>query len=464
MEIWIKAAQLFLSLAILVTLHELGHFIPAILFKTRVEKFYLFFNPYFSLFRFKKINGTWQTSWFSKKAPESWEEEKDTTEWGIGWLPLGGYVKIAGMIDESMDKEQMNQPKQDWEFRSKKPWQRLIIMVGGVTVNLILGFLIYMGVLFYWGASEVDTNKLEHGMSFHPYMEKFDLASGDIIAEINDQKVVSIADLNKQIMLRGGRDLKVEKSDGRIIEQTLPEEVDMELFKEGAMPIVNYRLITATIEEVLPDTPAEEAGLKAGDIIFQVNNTEVFYFDQLQKTLYENKEKEVQLSVLRNSDTLQIKTKVSTNGTLGFKMKMSDIEDKDAYFIKDFSFGEAISEGFVYGYNTLADYVRQFKFLFTEKGATSIGGFASIGNMFPGLWDWQSFWMNTALISIILAFMNILPIPALDGGHVMFLLYEMITGKEAPQKVLEIAQYVGIALLLGLMLYANGNDLVKFLF
>ena len=464
MEIWIKAAQLFLSLAILVTLHELGHFIPAVIFKTRVEKFYLFFNPYFSLFRFKKVNGQWQTSWFSKKSPKEWDEDKDTTEWGIGWLPLGGYVKIAGMIDESMDKEQMEKPAQPYEFRSKKTWQRLIIMIGGVTVNLILGFIIYIGVLLFWGSSQVETSKLEHGMSIHPYMQKYNLESGDIIYQYEDTDMESLAEINKEIMLRGARKMHVRKANGKDTTVILPEEIDMELFKEGAMPLVSVRLLTAKVEEVMEDTPAEKAGLKSGDVILNINGKNIIYFDDLQKVLFNNKNKTVDLKVLRGNDTVMISPTVKSDGTLGFMMSKSEIADREAYFIKEYGFFEGVGTGMAYGYNTLADYIRQFKFIFTEKGASSIGGFASIGNMFPGLWDWQSFWMNTALISIILAFMNILPIPALDGGHVMFLIYEMITGKEAPQRVLEIAQYIGIALLLGLMLYANGNDIYRFIF
>jgi regulator of sigma E protease len=464
MEFWIKAAQLFLSLAILVTLHELGHFIPAVLFKTRVEKFYLFFNPYFSLFRFKKVNGTWKTSWFSKKSPEEWEEDKNTTEWGLGWLPLGGYVKIAGMIDESMDKEQLEKPKEDWEFRSKKTWQRLIIMIGGVTVNLILGFIIYMAVLLVWGSEQVDTTKLSEGMSVHPYMNTYGIESGDRIIKVEGKEVNSINEINKEVLLRDAKNLTVLKKSGEVKEISLPEGIDMDLFHAGAMPMVSFRMYAAVVDEVVADSPAESAGLTKGDSILKVNNTTITYFDELQAELYRYKGKQVSLTVQRGKETKQLKSDVKEDGTLGFKMKNTRVANEKAYTIKDYSFGEGISQGFTYGANTLSDYMAQFKFIFTEKGASSVGGFASIGNMFPALWNWQAFWLNTALLSIILAFMNILPIPALDGGHVVFLLYEMITGKEAPQRVLEVAQYIGIALLLGLMIYANGNDIVKFFF
>lgn len=464
MDFWIKAAQLFLSLAILVTLHELGHFIPAVLFKTRVERFYLFFNPYFSLFRFKKVNGAWKTSWFSKKSPEEWEEDKTTTEWGLGWLPLGGYVKIAGMIDESMDKEQLEQPKQDWEFRSKKTWQRLIIMIGGVTVNLLLGFIIYMAVLIAWGSEQVDATKLSNGMSIHPYMNTYGIESGDRIIKVEGKEITSINEINKEVLLRDAKNLTVLKKSGEVKEISLPEGIDMDLFHAGAMPMASFRMFAAVVEEVVEESPAEKADLKSGDSILQVNNKTITFFDELQAELYEFKGKKVKLTIQRGNETKQLISDVKEDGTLGFKMKTTKIADENAYSIKDYSFTEGVSKGFSYGSNTLSDYIKQFKFIFTEKGASSLGGFASIGNMFPPLWDWQAFWINTALLSIILAFMNILPIPALDGGHVVFLLYEMITGKEAPQRVLEVAQYIGIALLLGLMIYANGNDIVKFFF
>lgn len=464
MEFWIKASQLFLSLAILVTLHELGHFIPAVLFKTRVEKFYLFFNPYFSLFRFKKVNGVWKTSWCSKKSPSEWEEDKSTTEWGLGWLPLGGYVKIAGMIDESMDKDQLQQPKQEWEFRSKKTWQRLIIMIGGVTVNLILGFVIYMAVLMVWGSEQVNTKELKSGMSVHPFLNTYGIESGDKIIQVEGNAISSINDVNKEVLLRGARNFTVQKKTGEIKEIVLPEDVDMDLFYAGAMPMVTFRMYAAVVDEVVDGSPAQNAGLKSGDSILQVNKKTITYFDELQAELYGYRGKQVSLTVQRGKDTKVLKSAVKEDGTLGFKMKATKIADAGAYSIKNYSFGEGVSEGFVYGSNTLSDYVAQFKFIFTEKGASSLGGFASIGNMFPALWNWQAFWLNTALLSIILAFMNILPIPALDGGHVVFLLYEMITGKEAPQRVLEVAQYIGIALLFGLMIYANGNDIVKFFF
>lgn len=461
--ILIKAAQLFLSLAILVTLHEFGHFIPARLFKTRIERFYLFFNPFFSVFRRKKVNGVTKTAWFTKESPKEWKEDEESTEWGFGWLPLGGYVKIAGMIDESMDTEQMKQPAQDWEFRSKKVWQRLIIMIGGVTVNLVLGFGIYIGVVFTWGQMELKPVNLAHGLSVHPYLEKHHLNSGDKVLTLEGKEVLNLDELNKGIMFRGARKMTVLHPNGTTEKIQLPKDIDKTLFQVGALPAFGLRSSAHSVGEVMKNSPANKAGLKKNDIILAVGNQPVNYFDDLSKGLYEHKGKRTQLTVLRGKDTLSLNAKVKSDGTIGFQTSGKILIDSAAIQTRHYGFGKSISIGMTYGKNTLSDYISQFKFVFTKKGATSIGGFAAIGNMFPPIWDWESFWLSTALLSIILAFMNILPIPALDGGHVVFLLYEMITGKEAPQKVLEYAQMVGIVLLLTLMVYANGNDLIRWI-
>ena len=465
MEILIKAAQLITSLAILVTLHEFGHFIPAKLFKTRVEKFYLFFNPYFSFFRWKRVNGVKRKSWFSSAPPKEWSEDPDTTEWGIGWVPLGGYVKIAGMIDESMDTEQLKNEPQPWEFRSKKAWQRLIIMIGGVTVNLVLGFLIYIAVVFTWGQLTLNQNKLQAGLGVHPYLAKYGITSGDIILKIEGQKPLNLDDMNKSILLRGAHKLTIQHPNGTISRITLPSDIDQKLFEAGALPAFSLRAKSMKVVEVNKDSPALKSGFKAKDQIYEVNGTPIRFYDEFQAILFANKNKVVGIKVAQNSDskdTITREVRVKSNGTIGI-MTNSAFVDRKALSEKKYGFAQSIGVGMSYGYNTLSDYVSQFKFVFTKKGATQIGGFASIGNMFPPLWDWHTFWLTTALLSIILAFMNILPIPALDGGHVVFLLYEMITGKEAPQKVLEVAQYIGIFLLLSLMIYANGADLVRWL-
>ncbi len=514
MEFWIKASQLILSLSILIFLHELGHFLPARWFKIRVEKFYLFFNPWFSLVK-KKIG---------------------ETEWGIGWIPLGGYVKIAGMIDESMDKEQMAAPPKPDEFRSKPAWQRLVVMIGGVTVNIIVGIIIYIMIVFAYGEEQLHTKDLQNGLAIHPYMQKYDLNSGDNVLAINGVDVVNPGDINRGIMIRDQYDLKVQKPDGSIKNVKLPENIEYALFKkEGAMSPFSTRHKSTTVKylypvsEVIVDSiagtkiPAKSpivsidgkdlksmgpkthymnfwdkksvdvkysdgkdtvtvavvgrrvkrlldrllafnSGLRPGDTFLSMDGKPIVYFDEIVTTCYNHLGKTVEANVIRDGDTLTLTMDVNKAGVVGFGPEM--IKSEDTNYLREikYGFGESIGRGFSMGMTTLGDYVGQLKFLFTKKGAGSVGGFGAIGNLFSPTWDWYSFWMNTALISIILAFMNILPIPALDGGHVVFLLYEMITGKEAPQKVLEYAQTIGFFILIALLLYANGNDIYRAFF
>ena len=462
-EILIKAAQLIVSLAFLVTIHEFGHFIPARLFKTKVEKFYLFFNPGLSILRYKRVNGRKRFSWFSKETPADWEDGTDNTEWGIGWLPLGGYVKIAGMIDESMDTEQMDKPAQTNEFRSKKPWQRLIIMVGGVTVNLIAGFLIYGMIAWHWGGQKLETNELSSGMAIHPYLAKYDLRSGDLITEVDGEEVHSFDDINRGILLRNASTLTIVR-DGKTLTRKLPENIDYELFHNGAMGVANLRVKPLNIASVTKGGLAAKAKIKAKDQILSIDGQPIVYFDEIQRALFAVKGKTAALQIKRGNDTLLITSKVSTEGTLGFSLENEGTADTNAIKAVKYGFFESMGVGFTGGISLLRDYITQFKFVFTKKGASSVGGFARIGDMFAPKWDWRSFWGITAFLSFALAFMNILPIPALDGGHVVFLTYEWITGKEAPRKILEYAQYVGFFLLMGLVLYANGNDLIHFLF
>jgi len=437
MDFLIKAAQLILSLAILVVLHEFGHYLAARFFKIRVEKFYLFFNPWFSLVK-KKIGDT---------------------EWGIGWLPLGGYVKIAGMVDESMDKEQMAQPVQPWEFRAKPAWQRLIVMIGGVVVNLIVGVVVYMFVVFTWGEEQIHTKDLSQGLSIHPYMEKYDLHSGDNILAINGKEIKHVNDINNGIFLRDEYKLKVQRPDGTIDNITLPDGIEYKMFEKGAFPAFNLRA-TAAIDSVTPGKTGDQAGFKKGDVFVSIDGQKVLY-DQIVSTMKPHANETIDIVVRRDGQNITLSSKIAANGTIGIVFNQNELIDNSKIRQINYSFGQSFSRGIARGYTTLNDYVGQMKFLFTKKGASSIGGFGAIGNMFPATWDWEKFWLNTALISIILAFMNILPIPALDGGHVVFLIYEMVRGKEAPQKVLETAQYIGFFILMGLLLYANGNDIYR---
>lgn len=442
MDILIQAAQLILSLSILVTLHELGHFIPARLFKTRVEKFYLFFNPWFSLAK-KQIG---------------------ETEWGIGWLPLGGYVKIAGMVDESMDKEQLAKPAEPWEFRSKPAWQRLIIMCGGVFVNLLLGIFIYILLVFAYGESKLAPKDVTSGFAVSPEIQKYGFKTGDVILKSEGEIVEDADEVNKFIMLRGARNFEVLHADGTKENLTLPDDIEYHLFSKGVMQPFSFRFKSNGIDSILPNSSVKNV-LQKGDQLITIGEFPIEYADNTTEALYKYRGKKVDVTFARNMDTLTKNIQVKADGTLGFMRSEGKIVQDTSKIQKfDYSFGQSISRGTAFGIHTLKDYAAQLKFIFTEKGATSVGGFASIGKLFAPTWDWRVFWERTALISIILAFMNILPIPALDGGHVVFLIYEIITGREAPQKVLEYAQYVGFFLLMGLMLFANGNDIYRAIF
>lgn len=438
METLIQAAQLLLSLSILVILHEFGHYIPAKIFKTRVEKFYLFFNPWFSLFK-KKIG---------------------ETEWGIGWLPLGGFVKISGMIDESMDKEQMALPPQPWEFRAKPAWQRLIIMLGGVTVNLILGMFIYAMVVFAYGEQHLKNEDVKYGLTFEEMFHAYGLTNGDKVLKVEGKTVDNVMDINKAVFLRDARNLTVQHVDGSISEVKLPADVHKEMFQKDGFRSFTPR-VPIFLDSVVPNLAAGKAGLTTEDKILSINGEPVQYFDQLTSVLSQHKSKTVELAVQNGDSIRNLSVLVDSMGRLGIITK----NFSSLFKITDvkYGFGASFTHGISKGWWTVRDYVSQFQFVFTKKGASSIGGFGTIGKLFPTVWDWQIFWLNTAFISIVLAFMNILPIPALDGGHVVFLLYEIITGKEAPQKVLEVAQYVGFIILITLLLYANGSDVLRWI-
>ncbi|MCF8713440.1 RIP metalloprotease RseP [Joostella atrarenae] len=437
--ILVKAIQLLLSLSILIVLHELGHFIPAKIFKTRVEKFYLFFDVKFSLLK-KKIG---------------------ETEYGIGWLPLGGYVKISGMIDESMDKEQMAQPPQPWEFRSKPAWQRLIIMLGGVTVNLILGFFIYAMVLYVWGSNEVSQDSYPNGFAVAEQLEPYGFKNGDKILNIDGKKPENILDVSRLLLVRGVEEIEVKHVDGKKEVLSLPDTLGTYLYTEGAVRPLTPR-INPVIDSVIPDSPADLSGLKSNDRIVSVNGNAVTFWDEFTTKVKNADNNAISLVIERNKVTDTISVTPSETNTIGVYPK-SHLTEKDI-IKKEYTFAEAIPAGINYGYWTLRDYISSMKFLFTKKGATEVGGFGTIAKLFPDTWDWQGFWMSTAFISIILAFMNILPIPALDGGHVMFLLYEMITGRKPSEKFLEYAQMIGFFILIALLLYANGNDVYKAIF
>ncbi|WP_298265696.1 RIP metalloprotease RseP [uncultured Lutibacter sp.] len=434
MEIIIKASQFILSLSFLIVLHELGHFIPAKLFKTRVEKFYLFFDYKFSLFK-KKIGDT---------------------VYGIGWIPLGGYVKISGMIDESMDTEQMKQPAQPWEFRSKPAWQRLIIMLGGVIVNFFLGIVIYIMITFVWGVEFVKPENVKNGFAVHETFKQYGFKDGDKIIKFNGAEPLDVTDINKHLFLRDITSLEVIHEDGINETIAIPEDIGEVMWQNGVMEPFEVRT-TAVIDTVVVDSPADKAGLLKNDKVISVNNVPVNYWNEFTQLVLNSKEN-IAITVDRNGSHKTIDVTPNENRTIGVstsKMRGVKVEHKQ------YSFLESITKGNSLAIWTLKDYITQFKYVFTKKGATSIGGFIAIGNIFPSTWSWKSFWGITAFLSIMLGFMNLLPIPALDGGHVVFTLYEMISGRKPNDKFLEYAQITGFLILIALLILANGNDIVK---
>ena len=437
MDILIKVAQLLLSLSILVIMHELGHFTFAKIFHTRVEKFYLFFNPWFSLFKIKK----------------------GETEYGIGWLPLGGYVKISGMIDESMDREQMKKPPQPWEFRSKPAWQRLLIMLGGILVNFILAFVIYIAVMFVWGEQYLPNENVKYGILVDQLGEEIGLRNGDKILAVDTERVENFNMILPDIVLNHARRLKVER-DGKIIEVAIPDSVFPKLLQGKGMIQPRLPFDPFIVEGFLKNSPARAAGLKKGDRLVAVDSNRFKYYDEFRNYLLQHKGQQVTLTVERDSSFFTVPVQLTPEGMIGVSTDFSHVFE---YKKIKYSFFESIPAGIRKGIKTTGDYLKQIRLIFTPrtKAYESLGGFITIGSIFPSVWDWYSFWNLTAFLSIILAIMNLLPIPGLDGGHVLFLLYEMITGRKPGDKFMEYAQIAGMILLLALLLYANGNDIFK---
>ncbi|WP_440069128.1 RIP metalloprotease RseP [Tenacibaculum discolor] len=445
MEILIKASQFILSLSLLIVLHELGHFIPAKLFKTRVEKFYLFFDYKFSLFK--------------KKVGE--------TVYGIGWIPLGGYVKIAGMIDESMDTEQMQKPAQPWEFRSKPAWQRLIIMLGGVIVNFILGILIYICLMWAYGEKYLPNESLKDGVWVQDQLGKdLGLETGDKVLTIDGQKIEKFRELPLEFI--NGTNYTIERN-GTILEKEIPTDFISKLVDRGkdagAFITPRYPFVIAGVQK---DSLNADSNILPKDIVTAINGQKVSYFDQAKSVLHSLKGQEITLSIKRGKENLNVPAKVSNYGNLGVALgalSLTDLEKLGYYNLAErtYSFGEAIPAGTNKAWTTLTNYIKQMKkILNPSTGAyKGLGGFISIGSIFPSEFSWETFWNITAFLSIMLGFMNLLPIPALDGGHVVFTLWEMITGKKPGDKFLEYAQITGFILLIALLLFANGNDIFR---
>lgn len=478
--------QFILSISILVTLHEIGHFLPAKWFKTKVDKFFLFFDPYFSLFSMKKINGKWQYKFLSKNQPTEEEIEIDgkkvlqpidvstlpDNDWrkhegvkyGLGWLPFGGYVKIAGMVDESMDTAQLSKPAEPWEFRAKPAWQRLIIMLGGVTVNFFLAWLIYSSLSYLKGETYHDNSKFENGIAVSDAGKKMGLQTGDKILKI-DGKPADRMETSTINMLFASEVTVVRN--GKEVTFPINEDGVAEVLHANQAKLYFMNRFPAVVDSILPNKAAMKAGLQKGDEIVAVNGKPTVYFDQLTEELQANKGKAVELEVLRNKQPLKLTANIGQDAKLGFGFD-ANVAQKyldQSKVTKKYSFLEAIPRGFTRTIDVLTMQIKQFKIIFNNKtqGYKKVGGPIAIIKQMPETINWEFFWGFTAMFSVWLAFLNLIPIPGLDGGHVLFTLWEIIIGKPVPQKVLENAQMIGVIFLLGLMVLIFGNDIVKWI-
>ncbi len=433
---FIKALQLILSLSILVIVHEFGHFFFARVFKIKVEKFYLFFDVGFSLFKFKPKNSD--------------------TEYGIGWLPLGGYVKIAGMMDESMDKEQLQKPEQPWEFRSKPTWQRLLVMIGGVLFNVILAIFIYSMILFAWGDSYIPFKDVSRGMEFSQVAKDAGFQDGDKIISADGKELKyhmdKTLDINTLMKFANAKEVIVERN-GERKTIAMPEDFVNKMIGSGLGAYEIKR--PPVIDSILVGSEAQKNGLLKGDSVISINDKKVNSFSGISNAIRENLNSKIKVGYYRGDSLYTATANIDSTGLLGFTVAPLTVKHDKVSFFAAFPAGLNLAK------DTMLGYIAQFRFVFTKVGITNLSGFAGIGSMFPPTWDWQAFWFMTAFLSIILAVMNILPIPMLDGGHVMFLLYEMITRRKPNEKFQEYAQIGGMVLIFGLLIYANGNDIFK---
>lgn len=430
----VKAGQFILSFSILVVLHELGHFIPARLFKCRVEKFYLFFNPWFSL----------------------WKKKIGETEYGVGWVPFGGFVKISGMIDESMDKEQMKLPPQPYEFRAKPAWQRLIIMVGGVIVNILLAIVIFIGITWVWGEENLPVKNMKYGVYTDSLAKTIGLKDGDHLLSLDGKPMENFVPLENEIIFKDPKKIQVLR-DGQPVDIIVPEGFSKKVGKNKKGGSLVFPRAIPVVDTVFKVAKFYEGHVQKGDRAIAINNESFQYLDEFAKIKTHYQDSIVNLKVLRGADTVNVKFLINSKET---SFAFVSPVDQLGTSVKNYTLLESVPIGFNRCWETLDKYITGLKRLFNgkDKASESLGSVISIGNTFPSVWDWERFWTLTGIFSIILAFMNILPIPALDGGHALFTLYEMITGRKPGDKFMEYAQMAGMVLLLGLMAYALGLD------
>ena len=487
----IKAAQLVLALSILVFVHELGHFGFARLFKVRVNKFYLFFNPNFSIFRAKKINGKWQFRFFAKNLPDhirqavdefgvprtdkkgkpimepaplseladsDWRKHPETTEWGIGWVPLGGYCAIDGMADETTDASMLSADVKPWEFRAKPAWQRMFIIAGGVLMNFVTAAIIYAMMLYTWGKEYIPMGNAYLGYDYCQTAQNNGFQNGDRIITIDGDTIEQQQDFISKAVIEGKQNVVVLRN-GKEVNITLPKDFGEQIIAANEKGLLQIR-IPFVISQVAEGTPAQSAGLQPNDSIIGINNKHLVAYSDIVKELDTLKGQTITIVLVRNDSTMHLPLTLTEEGKMGVQID----PNLTRYFKTqkiEYSFFESFPAGIKQGWEGLVNYVKQFRLVFTKAGAQSVGGFVAIGNMFPSTWDWSIFWSFTAFLSLALAFMNFLPIPVLDGGYFLMLIYEMITGRKPNDKFMEVAANIGMFLLLALLIFANGNDIIK---
>jgi regulator of sigma E protease len=458
---------LILSLTILVATHEFGHLAFAKLFHTRVRRYYIFFNYKFSILKAKKFGGKWHFLWFNAKTPESWDEknlapeDQDNTLWGLGWIPLGGYCDIAGMIDETKDADDLEAEPQPWEYRTKPAWQRLLIISGGVLVNFVSALLLYGILLAHWGEYEVPMHAATHGYQYHQVMLDEGFQHGDIIQAIDGKEIDNYSDVNRALLLDNPRTVTVLRNDSTVT-LTMSGQLVEKINRQRVKALMDPR-IPFVVENVSNGGPAQKAGLMAGDSIVSLDGQWMPVFQDYTALLHQRPGEEVTIGYYREGTLDSVSLTISDNGTIGvIAMRNLPRFFPEIHHV-EYTVLEAIPEGIKQGWERMVTYVSSLKLLFAPGGVQNLGGFGSMASLFPDTWSWQAFWELTAFLALILAFMNVLPIPGLDGGHILFTLWEIVTRRKPSDKFLSGAQTVGMVLLLALLVLANGNDIIRWL-
>lgn len=460
-----RLLALLLSLTLLVATHELGHLFFAKLFHTRVRRYYIFFNWKFSILKAKKFGGKWHFLFFNAKTPDSWDEknlapeDQDNTLWGLGWIPLGGYCDIAGMIDETKGAKDLESTPQPWEYRTKPAWQRLCIISGGILVNFLSALLLYACIFAHWGKDELPLREASLGYDYHQVMLDEGFQNGDIIYAVDGQEMYEFADASTAILLNNPRQVTVLRGDS-LVDIPISEGLIERINHEGPKSLIEPRM-PFVVKSLVSGSNAEKAGLKAGDSIVSVNDTMLAAFSAITASFKYHKEDSVCLGFYRDGNYMQLPVLVSESATIGVFAETDIARLFKGYRHVEYTFWQALPAGISYGWKTLVTYVSSLKVLFSPGGTRNLGGFGTMAQLFPETWNWQAFWNLTALLALILAFMNIIPIPGLDGGHIMFTLWEMITRRKPSDKFLNVVQNIGMFLLLALLILANGNDLLR---